>query len=148
MEKLPSAWELEIIQISKFKIQNLQVVLVVKARDIRDADSIPAVGRSPGEEIATDSSILTTGENPWAEEPGKLPSIGSQSQIQLKQFSMQYACWSLADLADPILLGFHCCSSSHVTLSWSCLATLTHLELKVTKLCLFLIQVCGLQLTI
>ena len=31
---------------------------LTNAEDIRDADSIPGLGRSPGEEIATHSSIL------------------------------------------------------------------------------------------
>ena len=42
---------------------DFQVTLVVKnppanAGDIRDADSIPGLGRSPEESMATDSSIL------------------------------------------------------------------------------------------
>ena len=52
-----------------------QVALVVKslpanAGDIRDAGSIPGLGRSPEEEMATHSSILAC-RIPWAGEPGK-----------------------------------------------------------------------------
>ena len=42
MEKFPLPWSLK-----SFKLANLQVVLVVNARDIKDADSIPAVGKIP-----------------------------------------------------------------------------------------------------
>ena len=37
--------------------------------------------------MATHSSILAW-RTPWTEEPGGLPSVGSQSQTQLKQLSM------------------------------------------------------------
>ena len=40
--------------------------------------SIPGLGKSPGEgEMATHSSILAW-RIPWTEEPGGLPSMGSQ----------------------------------------------------------------------
>ena len=59
-----------------------QVVLVVKnppaiAVDIRDADSIPGLGRSPEKSMATHSRILAW-RIPWIEKPGGLQSIGSQ----------------------------------------------------------------------
>ena len=38
-----------------------------------NAGSVSVVGRSPGEEMATHSSILA-----WIEEPGRLQSTGSQ----------------------------------------------------------------------
>ena len=44
-----------------------------------DMCSIPGLGRSPGEGIATHSSILAW-KIPWMEEPGKLQSMGSQSR--------------------------------------------------------------------
>ena len=50
---------------------------LTNAEDIRDADSIPGLGRSPGEEIATHSSILAW-RIPWIEKPGRLQSMGSQ----------------------------------------------------------------------
>ena len=55
-----------------------QVALVVKnppanAGDLRDAGSIPGSGAG----MATHSSILAW-RIPWTEEPGRLPSIGSQ----------------------------------------------------------------------
>ena len=58
-----------------------QVVLVVKdlpasAGDIRDTGSTPGPGRSPGEGMATHSSVLAW-RIPWAEEPGRLRTIGS-----------------------------------------------------------------------
>ena len=59
-----------------------QVMLVVKnllpnARDIRDAEFDPWVGKIPLEEgMATHSSILTW-RIPWTEEPGGLRSIGA-----------------------------------------------------------------------
>ena len=56
----------------------------VNAGDIRVAGSIPESGEDPLEEgIATHSNILAW-RIPWTKEPGGLPSIGSQSQTQLK----------------------------------------------------------------
>ena len=53
-----------------------QVALVVKnlpvnAGDIRDVESIPGSGGSPGGGNATHSSILAW-RTPWTEEPGRL----------------------------------------------------------------------------
>ena len=45
------------------------------AGDIRDAGSIPGLGRSAGGGHATHSSILAW-TIPWTKEPGKLWSIG------------------------------------------------------------------------
>ena len=42
-----------------------------------DRGSIPGSGRSPGEGMATHSSILAW-RIPWTEEPGGLQSMGSQ----------------------------------------------------------------------
>ena len=42
-----------------------------------DLGSIPGLGRSPGKEMATHSSILAW-RIPWTEEPGGLQSTGSQ----------------------------------------------------------------------
>ena len=42
-------------------------------QETRDVSSIPGSGRSPGEEMATYSSILAW-EFPWREEPGRLYS--------------------------------------------------------------------------
>ena len=42
-----------------------------------DPDSIPGLGRSPGEEMATNSSILAW-RIPWTKEPGRLQSMGLQ----------------------------------------------------------------------
>ena len=47
------------------------------AGDIRDAGTIPWLGRSPEEGMATHSSILAW-RIPWREEPGGLQSIGFQ----------------------------------------------------------------------
>ena len=48
-----------------------------------DVGSIPGLGRFPGQEIATHSSILAW-EILWTEEPGRLESMGSQkSQTRL-----------------------------------------------------------------
>ena len=59
-----------------------QLALVVKnlsanAGDIRDAGSIPGLGRSPEEAMATHSSILAW-RITWTEEPSGLRSTGSQ----------------------------------------------------------------------
>ena len=48
-----------------------------------DSGLIPGVGRSLEKEMATHSSILA-GEIPWTEQPGRLQSMGSQSQARLK----------------------------------------------------------------
>ena len=52
------------------------------ACNVRDLGLIPGLGRSPGEEMATHSSILAW-KIPWTEEPGGLQSMELQSQIQL-----------------------------------------------------------------
>ena len=51
--------------------------LPVNAGVVRDADSIPGSGRSPG---GGNGNLLQYSclENPMTEEPGKLPSMGSQ----------------------------------------------------------------------
>ena len=49
-----------------------------------DPGSIPGSGRSPGEEMATHSSILAWRIS-WTEEPGGLQSTGSQSPTQLSK---------------------------------------------------------------
>ena len=64
------------------------MVLVVKnlpanAGDIREAGSIPGSGRSPGGGHATYSSIPAW-RIPWTKEPGRLQSMGPQSQTLLK----------------------------------------------------------------
>ena len=46
--------------------------------DAREAGSIPGSGRSPGEEMATYSSILAW-KIPWMEEPGTLHPTGLKS---------------------------------------------------------------------
>ena len=65
-----------------------QVTLVVKnlpanAGDVRDAGSVPGSGTSLEEGMATHSSVLAW-RILWTEEPGKLQSMGSQSQTRLK----------------------------------------------------------------
>ena len=47
------------------------------ACNVRDLGLILGSERSPGEKMATHSSILSW-RIPWTEEPGKLQSIGSQ----------------------------------------------------------------------
>ena len=59
-----------------------QVALVIKnspasAGDVRDMDSIPGSGRSPGGEHGSPRRILAW-RIPWTEEPGRLQSIGLQ----------------------------------------------------------------------
>ena len=52
------------------------------AGNAEDLVLVPVVGRSPGEGMATHSSILAW-RTPWTEEPGRLQSMGLQSQTQL-----------------------------------------------------------------
>ena len=47
------------------------------AHNVGDLGSIPGLGRSPGEEMATHSSTLAW-KIPWTEKPGRLQSMGSQ----------------------------------------------------------------------
>ena len=54
--------------------------LLASAGDVRDMGSIPGSGRSPGEEMATHSSILAW-KIPWPEEPSGIQSMELQSQI-------------------------------------------------------------------
>ena len=51
--------------------------LPASAGDIRDTVSVPGLGRSPEEGMATHSSILAW-RIPWKEEHGGLQSIGLQ----------------------------------------------------------------------
>ena len=65
-----------------YTIRTSQVALVVKnppakAGDMRDAASIPGLGRSPGGGMATHSSVLAW-RIPGTEEPGGLQSMGLQ----------------------------------------------------------------------
>ena len=53
------------------------------ACNVGDQGSIPGLGRSPGEGQATHSS---TWRIPWAEEPGRLQSMGSQ-RVRIEQLS-------------------------------------------------------------
>ena len=55
----------------------IPVGAVVKNLPASARDTVPGMGRSPGEGMATHSSILAW-EIPWAEEPGGLQSMGSQ----------------------------------------------------------------------
>ena len=60
--------------------------LPANAGDIKDTGSIPGLARSPGEGHGNPSSSLAW-RIPWTEEPGRLQSMGSQSQKRLKGFS-------------------------------------------------------------
>ena len=51
--------------------------LPTNAGDARDLGSIPGLGKSPGEEMATHSSILAW-KIPWTEETRRLQSMGLQ----------------------------------------------------------------------
>ena len=55
--------------------------LPVGAGDIRDAGSIPGLGRSLEKEMATHSSILSW-RIPWTEEPGRLWSTGCKESAE------------------------------------------------------------------
>ena len=63
-------------------------------RDPGDLDSIAGLGRYLGGGYATHSSVLAW-RIPWTEEPGRLSSIGLQSQTWLKQLST-HACMHMA----------------------------------------------------
>ena len=52
------------------------------ACNVGDLGSIPGLGRSPGEGVATHLSIVAW-RIPWTEEPGGLQSLGLQSQTRL-----------------------------------------------------------------
>ena len=57
--------------------------LPANAEDTGDEGSIPGLGRSLEEEMATHSSILAW-RIPWTEEPGGLQPLGLQSPTQLR----------------------------------------------------------------
>ena len=59
------------------------------AEDTGDAGSIPGSERSPGEGLATHSSILAW-RIPWTEQPGWLQPIELESQTRLKSLSTWY----------------------------------------------------------
>ena len=60
-----------------FQVAQLVKNLPANAGDAKDAGSISGSGRSPGERMATHSSILAW-RIPWTEEPGGLQSTGLQ----------------------------------------------------------------------
>ena len=49
---------------------------LANARDIRDASSIPGLGKSPGG--GHGNPLHYSGKIPWTEEPDELQSMGSQ----------------------------------------------------------------------
>ena len=53
--------------------------LLANVEDVGDTGLTPQSGRSPGEGMATHSSILAW-RIPWTENSGRLQSTGSQSQ--------------------------------------------------------------------
>ena len=104
-----------------------------------DPSLIPGWGRSPGEGMATHSSILAR-RIPWTEEPGSLQSMGSQrdghdsATIQQQRFcaSDQEVRWNsdelillpsvaLAEVAQDVCLVDGLSGGSNVS-SWTCLA--------------------------
>ena len=54
--------------------------------NVGDLGSILGLGRSPGEEMAIHSSTIAW-KIPWAEEPARLQSTGSQSWTRLSDFT-------------------------------------------------------------
>ena len=80
------------------------------ACDAGDLGSIPGLGSSSGEEIATHSSIPVW-RIPWTEEPSGLQSTVSQSRTQLKRLQIQHHSFqrnSRADLLQNGLVGSPC----------------------------------------
>ena len=59
-----------------------QKVKNLSAYNVGDSDSIPGLGRSPGEGNGNPLQYSCL-ENPWTEEPGGLQSLGLQSQTRL-----------------------------------------------------------------
>ena len=59
------------------------------AGDARESVSIPGSGRSGGEGMATHSNIHAW-KIPWTKEPGRLQSMGLQSQTQLSDFTFTF----------------------------------------------------------
>ena len=75
------------------------MALVVKslpanAGDIRDVGLIPGLGRFPWRRAWQPTPVFLPGESPRTEEPGKLQSIGSQSQTWLNDST--YECFLMA----------------------------------------------------
>ena len=48
------------------------------AGDVRNVGSIPESGRFPWRSTWQPTPVFLPGESPWTEEPGRLPSIGTQ----------------------------------------------------------------------
>ena len=79
--------------------ENFHVALVVKSppanvRSIKDAGSIPGLGRSPVEGNGVHSSVLAW-RIPWTEEPGGLQSTESQ---RVRHDSSDFACSQVGKL--------------------------------------------------
>ena len=90
-EKSWNMQELSALPYVIFLSSSLRMAIVVKnppanTGDKRDVGSIPGLGRTPVEGMATHSCIPAW-RNPWTEEPGGLQSMGSQSWIWLNWLS-------------------------------------------------------------
>ena len=78
--------------------------------DLRYLGSIPGLGRSPGEGIATHSSILVW-RIPCSEDPGRLQTLGSQ-ELDMTEMtfcycrSVAHSCSTLCNLMDCSTPGF------------------------------------------
>ena len=94
------------------------------ANNAGDQGSIPELGRSPGEGMATHSSLLAW-KIPWMEEAGRLQSMGSQR--------VGHNCTtSLSPLHEPILLtpANVILQIRNPTVSVSCLKTFNGLQIR------------------
>ena len=94
-------WECKLIQ-SLYRTGDSQVALVVKnlpanAGDVRDMGSIPGLGRSLENEMATHSRILAW-RIPWTKKPGGLQSTGSPRVNATEGLS------TCANMAYPIII--------------------------------------------
>ena len=96
------------------------VVLVGKnlpanAGDIKRCGFDPWVGKIPWRRSGQPTPVFLPGESPWTEDPGRLQSIGPQSQTNLKQLSM-HAHVDLVNYIFPTVqwfhLNYHCCTNT------------------------------------
>ena len=67
------------------------------------SDLIPGSGRSPGEEMATQSSILAW-RTPWTEEPGGLQCLGSQGVELDWMTKQQQQCVQTTDMSSLYII--------------------------------------------
>ena len=74
-------------------------------QEMQDVDSVPGLGRFPGVRNGNLLPSMLAWKIPWTEDPGRLQSMGSQSQTRLSTHSMAQDSASFSLISES-LFGF------------------------------------------